>query len=109
MKLRTTVIVTAAVFLVGGSVPSRGAEDAASVFKEQCAKCHGETGHSDTSAGKMMKVPELAGNAKVAGMSLADIVKAVRENEKHKATLKKLSDAQIEAGATRAKAIAEGK
>lgn len=109
MKLQATVIVTAAVLMLGGPVSSRGAEDAAAVFKEQCAKCHGETGHSDTAAGKMMKVPELAGNAKVAGMPLADVVKAVRENEKHKATLKKLSDAQIEAGATGAKALAESK
>ena len=61
----------------------------------------------DAPAGKMLKAPKLAGNTKVAGMAVADILKAVKENEKHKGMLKKLSDAQIEAGATRAKAFAE--
>jgi mono/diheme cytochrome c family protein len=100
----------AAVIVLGGTMSALAAdEDPAAVFKEQCAKCHGETGHADTPAGKMMKTPELAGNGMVAGMSVADLVKMLQGNEKHKAPLKKLSEAQITAGATRAKALAEGK
>jgi mono/diheme cytochrome c family protein len=104
------VLVTAALAMLGGGTSVLAAdEDPATVFKEQCAKCHGETGKADTPAGKMMKTPELAGNAMVAGMSVADLVQTLQGNEKHKATLKKLSEAQITAGATRAKALAEGK
>src|SRR4030095_14685244 len=68
------------------------AEDGAAVFKAQCAKCHGEAGESDTPAGKTLKVPKLKGDAKVAGMSLEDIVKSVKGNEKHKSFATKLSD-----------------
>jgi cytochrome c len=33
------------------------AADGATVYKAQCAKCHGDTGKSDTTMGKAMKVP----------------------------------------------------
>jgi mono/diheme cytochrome c family protein len=85
------------------------AEDGAAVFKAQCAKCHGETGESDTPAGKTLKVPNLKGDAKVAGMSLDDIVKSVKGNEKHKSFITKLSDEQIKAAAGVAKQLAGGK
>jgi mono/diheme cytochrome c family protein len=110
MQMRTTAIVTAAMIMLGASASTgRADEDPAAVFKEQCAKCHGETGHADTPAGKTLKAPALAGDAKVAGTSLPELVKAVQENPKHKAMVSKLSEAQISAGATRAKALAEGK
>jgi mono/diheme cytochrome c family protein len=103
------VTVTAALLVVSrlGSIAS--AEEPAAVFKDHCAKCHGETGQADTPAGQMLKAPKLAGNTKVAGMAVADLVKSVKENEKHKAMLKKLSDAQIEAGASAARTLAGGK
>ena len=85
------------------------AEDGAAVFKAQCAKCHGETGASDTPAGKTLKVPQLKGDAKVAGMSLDDIVKSVKGNEKHKSFITKVNDEQIKAAAEVAKQLAAGK
>ena len=85
------------------------AEDGAAVFKAQCAKCHGETGEADTPAGKTLKVPKIKGDAKVAGMSVDDIVKAVKANEKHKSFITKLTDEQINAAAGAAKQIAGGK
>ena len=110
MQMRTTAIVTAVVIMLGASVSTgRADEDPAAVYKEQCAKCHGETGQADTPAGKMLKAPALAGDAKVAGMALPELVKAIHENAKHKATVSKLSEAQITAAATRAKALAEAK
>jgi mono/diheme cytochrome c family protein len=109
MDVRRIVRVTAALLVVSGVGSTGWAEEPAAVFKAHCAKCHGETGEADTPTGKMLKVPKLAGNAKVAGMAVADIVKLVKENEKHKAPLKKLSEAQIEAGASGAKTVAEGK
>jgi mono/diheme cytochrome c family protein len=105
-------ILTAVMILgTGLMLPGRGicADDGAAVFKEQCAKCHGDTGDSDTSAGKSLKVPLLKGNAKLAGMPLADIAKAVTENEKHKSIVKKLTPEQLNAAAGRAQQLAGGK
>jgi mono/diheme cytochrome c family protein len=85
------------------------AEDGAAVYKAQCAKCHGDTGEADTPAAKTLKVPKLKGDAKVGGMSVPDIVAAVKANEKHKSFIKKLSDEQITAAAGQAKQIAGGK
>ena len=89
--------------------PVYAAEDGAAVFKAQCAKCHGETGESDTPVSKALKVPMLKGDAKVGGMSVDDIVKSVKANEKHKSFISKLSDEQITAAAGHAKQIAGGK
>ena len=85
------------------------AEDGAAVFKTQCAKCHGDTGEADTPAGKTLKVPKLKGDAKVAAMSLDDIVKVVKENPKHKSFITKLTDEQIGAAAGAVKQLAGGK
>ena len=49
------------------------AADGAALFKQNCASCHGATGQADTPASKALKVPALAGDAKVAGMSDADV------------------------------------
>ena len=109
MNLRTMVAVaTTMLALAGRAAPGR-AEDPAAVFKENCAKCHGETGQADTPASATLKVPKLAGDAKIAGMAIPDIVKMMKENEKHKTMLKKATEDQIVAGATHAKALAQGK
>jgi mono/diheme cytochrome c family protein len=89
--------------------PVYAAEDGAAIFKAQCAKCHGETGESDTPASKALKVPMLKGDAKVGGMSVDDIVKSVKANEKHKSFVTKLTDEQITAAAGFAKQLAGGK
>jgi mono/diheme cytochrome c family protein len=98
----------AAVVLACTGVAVR-AEDPVAVFKEHCAKCHGETGQADAQASATLKVPKLAGDEKVAGMAVADIVKMMKENEKHKPMLKKATGDQLVAGATRAKELAQGK
>lgn len=85
------------------------AADGAAIFKQNCASCHGETGTSDTAAGKAMKVPHLAGDAKVAGMSDADIVAAIKANEKHATMLKKVKDDDLAAAAAFVKGLAGGK
>jgi mono/diheme cytochrome c family protein len=85
------------------------AEDGAAVFKAQCAKCHGDTGAGDTAAGKALKVPMLKGDAKVAGMSVDDVAKSVKTNEKHKSFVTKLTDEQINAAAGFVKQLAAGK
>jgi mono/diheme cytochrome c family protein len=85
------------------------AADGAAIFKANCATCHGETGKSDTAAGKAMKVPALSGDAKVAGMSDADVVAAIKANQKHAAVLKKLKDDDVAAVAAYVKGVAGGK
>jgi mono/diheme cytochrome c family protein len=95
--------------LIGAALVMPGSAGAGDAFKTNCAKCHGETGESDTSAGKTLKVPHLKGDAKVAGMSIDDIVAAVKGNAKHKSFVGKLSDDQIKDAAGTVKQIAGGK
>lgn len=95
--------------LVLGIAMAAAAEDGAAVYKAQCAKCHGETGTSDTPAGKTLKVPALKGDAKVAAMSVEDIVKATKANEKHKSFIGKITDEQVSAAAAQVKQIAGAK
>lgn len=85
------------------------AADAAVLFKQQCASCHGETGKADTAAAKALKVPSLAGDANVAGMADADVVAKIKGNAKHAAALKKVTDADIAAVATYVKGLAAAK
>jgi mono/diheme cytochrome c family protein len=85
------------------------AADGEALFKKNCASCHGETGKADTAAGKALKVPALAGDAKVAAMADADVVAKIKSNDKHAAVLKKVTDADVAALATYVKGLAAGK
>ena len=81
--------------------------DGAAIWTTQCAKCHGETGAADTSAAKTLKAPVLSGNAKIAGMTTADIVAAIKASKKHAGL--KVADADLEAAAAHAKELAAKK
>jgi mono/diheme cytochrome c family protein len=96
----------AAVALVVGKGAAFAA-DGAVVYKGQCAKCHGDTGKADTPTAKALKVRAIAGDAKVAGMSDADLIAQIKGNKKHAAL--KLSDADLAAAATYVKQLASGK
>ncbi len=85
------------------------AEDGAAVYKAQCAKCHGDTGASDTSAGQTLKVPAIKGDAKIAAASTDDLVKKVSENDKHKGIVKKISAAELAAAVGEVKRLAAAK
>jgi mono/diheme cytochrome c family protein len=85
------------------------AADGAALFKQHCASCHGATGHADTPAGKSLKVPALAGDAKVAAMSDADAVAAIKANPKHAAVLKTVTDDDLAALAGYVKGLAAAK
>jgi cytochrome c553 len=87
---------------------SAWAADGAAIFKDKCAKCHGETGQSDTATGKSMKVPPIAGDAKVAALSEDEIVKGIKENKKHKPPVKSLPDDDLKAAAGVVKKLAAG-
>lgn len=66
-------------------------------------------GQADTPAGQALKVPHLAGDTTVAGMSDADVIAAIKANPKHAAVLKTLSDGDVAAVATYVKGLAAGK
>ena len=104
MVFRSVLAVGVGVLLVAGAECS--AADGAAVYKEQCAKCHGDSGHSDTTMGKAMKVPALAGDANVQKMSDADVAQRIKGNAKHPPTVKGLSAEDIGAAATYAKTLA---
>lgn len=82
--------------------------DGAAVYKAQCAKCHGDSGKGDTAVGKAMKVPSLAGDAKIQKMSTSEIAGVIKSNAKHPANVKALSDADVEAVAAHVKQLAGG-
>jgi mono/diheme cytochrome c family protein len=88
------------------SVSAAAAADGAAIFKAQCAKCHGDSGKSDTAVGKAMKVPPLAGDAKVQQMSDADVVARISGNAKHPAGVKGLSPDDLNAVAGYVKQLA---
>ncbi len=99
--------VTAATLALAG-LPTLARADGAALYKSKCAMCHGETGKADTPAAKGMKVPVLAGDAKIAAMSDADLAAKIKGNPKHTA-LKSLSDADLAAVSAYAKGLAGGK
>lgn len=104
---RKSVIATLVILLSTGSLAL--AADGAAVYKDQCAKCHGADGKSDTSVGKALKIPALAGDASVAAMSEADLVTRIKTVAKHPSTTKGLSDDDLNAVATFIKGLAGGK
>lgn len=73
------------------------AADGAAIYKAQCSKCHGDTGHADTGIAKAMKVPPLAGDANLQKMSAADIANRIKTNTKHPPNIKSLSDDDVNA------------
>jgi mono/diheme cytochrome c family protein len=106
MTFRTAVFTT---LLVLGLVVRARAEDGAAVYKAQCAKCHGDTGESNTPAGKTLKVPAIKGDAKVAGASVEELVKTAKANEKHKSFITKITDEQLTGAAGEMKKLAGAK
>ena len=93
-----------ALLLVTGAACS--AADGAAVYKAQCAKCHGDAGESDTTMGKAMKVPALAGDANVQKMPEADVIARIQGNAKHPPTIKALSADDVAAAAAYVKQLA---
>jgi len=102
--MRCAIPLTAALFLSAAGVSL--AADGPTLYKQNCASCHGAAGWADTPAGKALNVRPLAGSAKIAGLSEADVGAKIRSNPKHAAVLKKLSDADVQALAVFVKGLA---
>jgi mono/diheme cytochrome c family protein len=104
MNFRTiTALAGFFVFVLAGSAL---ASDGAATFAAKCGACHGADGKADTKAAQAMKVPALAGDAKVAGMSVEEVVALIKENPKHKGPISSLSEEDLTAVATHVKGLA---
>lgn len=103
MLARTLFGVIALLFVAASAA---SAADGAAIYKAQCAKCHGDSGMADTTVGKAMKVPPLAGDAKIQKMSDGDVAGVITGNAKHPPTVKSLSADDINAVAAYVKQLA---
>ncbi len=88
MRIRIAMIGVAMALLVPGTA---AAADGAALYGENCAKCHGDDGRSDTPVGKALKTPALAGGS----WSQEELTAAIRDNPKHTSVSSKLSDADL--------------
>jgi cytochrome c553 len=80
MKL-THVLITVA--LTGAASLTRGA-DAASIWANECAKCHGEDGKGQTKMGKKLGIADLTDPKVQGNFSDDQAVKAIKEGIKDK-------------------------
>lgn len=100
--------IAAVVLVAAGSTPL-WAESGAQVFKNQCAKCHGDAGKSDTAVAKKMKIAPIAGDAKIAASSDEDLAKEILATEKHPNGVKNMSAADAAGVAAYVKGLASAK
>jgi mono/diheme cytochrome c family protein len=85
------------------------ADSGAHVFQKRCATCHGDTGASDNPLAKKMKIPPIAGDAKIAATSDEDLAKQILAAEKHPKAIKNLSADDAASVAAYVKGLASGK
>jgi hypothetical protein len=85
-----TLVIGAALVLVGRVATAPA--NAADVFQGEVRLVSRGDGARRHHGGQGHEVPALAGDAKVAGMSEADLVAAIKANTKHAAMLKKVND-----------------
>jgi mono/diheme cytochrome c family protein len=60
----------------------------AAVFHSQCARCHGERGHTDTAGARALKVAPLVNDPRLAAMTPEAIVALVKADPKHRGVVK---------------------
>jgi len=102
-----TAVVVGALWVGAAAEPS-GPRGGAAVFKARCARCHGESGKTDTPGARALKVRPLANDARLAGMTSAEIVRAIEADAKHEAlgALTGVDDAELRAAAAFVKELA---
>jgi cytochrome c553 len=80
MKLPHVLLVAA---LTSVASPSRGA-DAASIWANECAKCHGEDGKGQTKMGKKLGIADLTDPKVQSNFTDEQAIKAIKEGIKDK-------------------------
>ena len=100
MKIRLTAALLIAPFVLVGSTAF--AADAAALWNQHCASCHGKDGSGKTTMGKKLGVKDYS-TAQGQSFSDAEAEKAIKEGvkdggkDKMKAYKDKLSDADVKA------------
>ncbi len=61
--MKIVLRVSACLLWVGGAAYATAQQPAASVYKANCAPCHGAAGDANTPAGKTFKVPSFSSDA----------------------------------------------
>ena len=113
MKLGTTILsvsLLSAVVMLGAThvraedAPAGGAMDVPTLWKKNCASCHGEDGKGQTKAGKQKKVEDLTNPEVRAKFDRDRMIKSIKEGKKDDAGKErmkpyadKLSEAEISA------------
>jgi cytochrome c553 len=68
--------------------------DAATNWKEHCAKCHGDSGKGDTKMGKKLSIADLTDAAVQAKFTDADALKAMKDGIKDKSDKQTMKPAE---------------
>jgi hypothetical protein len=98
-RCHTGVLLVVGAVTLGAPAGAGAASPAAvEVYMVQCAKCHGQTGKSDTPDARALKVAPFVGDVRLQAMTAADIANAVRANPKHRAVAD-VADADVETAA----------
>lgn len=85
------------------ALTSTQAADAPALWKQHCAKCHGETGKAEGKMGQKLKLKDYSDAAVQAAMTDEEVFKATKDGvvvdgkEKMKGYADKLSDEEIHA------------
>jgi cytochrome c len=77
----------------------------AEVYRTRCAHCHGESGKTDTSVGRVFKVAPLVGDPRLARMTPAEIAQLNLSDPKHRAVVD-LDEDDVKAAAVFVKRLA---
>jgi hypothetical protein len=87
------------------TAPPARADPGEIVFQARSAKCHGETGKTDTPPARALKVAPLVNDPRLAEMTPAEIVALVKSDPKHRGVVE-LEDADLEAAAVYVRKLA---
>ena len=82
--------------------------DGAAVYKARCARCHGESGKTDTSVGRVLKVAPLVDDPRLARMTPEEIARLILSDPKHQGVVE-LDRNDVEAAAVFVKRLAAGR
>jgi mono/diheme cytochrome c family protein len=106
--MNVTIVFIVGVLGVATAAADSGPPDGATVFKRHCARCHGESGKGDASGARALKVRPLVGDAVLASLAPAEIVRLIKSDAKHDAikALEDVADVELEAAALFTKELA---
>jgi mono/diheme cytochrome c family protein len=82
--------------------------EGAAVYKVRCARCHGDSGKTDTSVGRVLKVAPLVDDPRLARKTPAEIAHLIMSDPKHRGVVD-LDEDEVKAAAVFVKRLAAGR